>query len=129
MDLDRALTWPRRLSRVAGWCTWLALALVVAVVKLELPEGASEAAGGLMFGCLGLYLTVERGLAPLLRGQMPVPLGMLGAMHRATTGQPSPEADGISVRLLGLFTGLFGLGLLVAAVAFIRLGLGRWLGI
>lgn len=128
MDLDAALTWPRRLSRAAGWCAWLALAGVVAVVKLALPEGASEAAGGLMFLCLGLYLTVERGLAPVLRGKMPVPLGMLGAMHRAATGQPAPEAEGISVRLFGLFTGLFGLGLLIVGGAFVRHGLGRWLG-
>lgn len=128
MDLDRALVWPRRLSRAAGWSAWGALAAVFAAVKLHLPDGASEAAGGLLFGCLGLYLAVERGLAPLLRGRMPVPLGMLGAMHRAATGGPAPEAQGVGVRIFGLFTGLSGAGLLIVSVAFLHHGLGRWLG-
>lgn len=128
MDLDAALTWPRRLSRAAGWSAWGALALLFMVVKLGLPEGASEAAGGLVFLCIGAYLSVERGLSPVLRGRMPVPLGALGAMHKAATGREAPEAEGIGVRLFGLFTGLFGGGLLLVGGAFVQHGLGRWLG-
>jgi hypothetical protein len=128
MDLDAALTWPRRLSRAAGWAAWAALALLFAVVKLDLPEGASEAAGGLMFLCIGSYLSVERGLSPALRGKMPVPLGALSAMHRAATGRPAPEAEGIGVRIFGVFTGLFGVGLLLVGGMFVQHGLGRWLG-
>lgn len=126
MDLDAALAWPRRLSRAAGWATWGGLALVVAAVKLHLPEGASEAAGGVMLLCLGSYLSVERGLAPLLRGKMPVPLGMLGAMHEAATGRPAPEGEGIGMRIFGFFTGIAGLGVLAVGGTFLQHGLRRW---